>query len=199
VSENQIVSKPAQTIVPLSPLIAQRWSPRVYDPSHTISHGDVLALGEAARWAPSSNNFQPWKFSILVRGTKEFEAVVERGLTGFNQSWAPSSSALVVVMAERLRTDGKEWDKGIAFFNAGLAASQVVFEAEAMGLKGHYMGGIIHDEIEAILGVKDVWVVNVITVGMQGDISSVSPELQEREREPRTRKPLEEILLHGLG
>lgn len=195
----EIVSKPATTIVPISDLIANRWSPRVFDKDHTLSHGDLLALAEAARWSPSSNNAQPWKFSFLVRGSKEFEAVASAGLTGFNQTWAPNASMFAVVMAEQVRPDGNPWDKAIAFYNAGLASAQVVYQAESMGLRAHYMGGIVHDEIQAILGASGVWVVNVIAIGKQGDAASVSEELQKREHAPRERKPLEEIILHGLG
>ena len=193
------ISKPAETIVPISPLIANRWSPRVFDATHELSHGDVLALAEAARWAPSSNNAQPWKLSILTRGSDEFEVISNSGLTGFNQSWAPNASAYVVVMADKVRPDGNPWDKAIAYYNAGLMSAQVVFEAESMGLKAHYMGGIVHDEIERILAVSGVWVVNVIAIGLQGDVSSASPELQEREVAPRSRKELSEIILHGLA
>ncbi|MFM2019680.1 MAG: hypothetical protein RL718_261 [Actinomycetota bacterium] len=195
----EIISKPAETIVSISDLVAHRWSPRVFDAAHELSHGDVLALGEAARWAPSSNNAQPWKFSILRRSTAEFDAISSSGLTGFNQSWAPHASAYVVVMADQVRPDGKEWDKAIAFYNAGLASAQIVFEAESMGLKSHYMGGIIHDEIAEILGVSGVWIVNVIAIGRQGDVSEVSEELQQRERSARERKPLEDIIIHGLS
>ena len=196
---HEIISKPAETIVAISDLVAHRWSPRVFDGTHELSHGDVLAFGEAARWAPSSNNAQPWKFSILRRSSSEFEAVSASGLTGFNQSWAPHASAYVVVMADQVRPDGKEWDKAIAFYNAGLASAQIVFEAESMGLKSHYMGGIIQDEIEKILGVSGVWIVNVIAIGRQGDVSQASEELQQRERSVRERKPLEDIILHGLS
>ena len=196
---SEIISKPAQTIVAISDLVANRWSPRVFDPEHELSHGDVLALAEAARWAPSSNNAQPWKFSILLRGTEAFEAVSKDGLTGFNQTWAPSASAFVVVMADQMRPDGKEWDKAIAFYNAGLASAQIVYEAESMGLKSHYMGGISHDKIESILNASGVWVVNVITIGKQGDVAAVSEDLQQREKAVRERKPLEEIILHGLS
>lgn len=193
------ISKPAETIVPISPLIAHRWSPRVFDPAHELSHGDVLALAEAARWAPSSNNAQPWKLSILTRGSDEFAAISSEGLTGFNQSWAPNASAYVVVMADQVRPDGNPWDKAIAYYNAGLMSAQVVFESESMGLKSHYMGGIVHDEIERTLGVSGVWIVNVIAIGRQGDLASAPPELQEREQAPRARKELAEIILHGLA
>ena len=197
--DSKIISKPAETIVPISDIIANRWSPRVFDASYELTHGDVLALGEAARWAPSSNNAQPWKFAILLRGTPTFESVSSTGLTGFNQTWAPNASAYVVVLADKTRPDGKEWDKAVVFYNAGLASAQIVYQAESMGLKSHYMGGIVHDEIEATLEVKDSWVVNVIAIGKQGDASSVSEELQARESATRERKPLEEIIIHGLG
>ncbi len=197
--DSQIISKPAETIVPISDIIANRWSPRVYDLTHELTHGDVLALGEAARWAPSSNNAQPWKFAILLRGTPTFESVSSVGLTGFNQTWAPNASAYVVVLADKTRPDGKEWDKAVVFYNAGLASAQIVYQAESMGLKSHYMGGIVHDEIEATLEVKDSWVVNIIAIGKQGGVSSVSEELQARESATRERKPLEEIIIHGLG
>lgn len=195
----EIISKPAHTVVAISDLVANRWSPRVFDASHSLSHGDVLAIAEAARWSPSSNNSQPWKFSILLRGTAEFESVSTAGLTGFNQTWAPNASAYVVVMADQVRPDGKDWDKAVAFYNAGLASAQIVYEAESMGLKSHYMGGILHEEIETILGVQGVWVVNVLAIGKQGAVTAVSEELQQRESAARERKPLEEIILHGLS
>jgi nitroreductase len=102
-------------------------------------------------------------------------------------------------MADQVRPDGKDWDRAVAFYNAGLASAQIVFEAESMGLKSHYMGGIVHDQIEEVLGLNGVWVVNVITIGKQGDVSAVSEELQLREKSARDRKPLEEIILHGLN
>ena len=196
---NQPVSKPATTIVPISALIANRFSPRVFDETHTLSHGDLLAFGEAVRWAPSSNNAQPWKFAFLTRDSEEFKLISEHGLTGFNQTWAPKASMLAVVMANKIRPDGKEWDKAIVYYNAGLASQQLVFEAESMGLKAHYMGGIIHDMVQEIVDVKDVYIVNIIAVGLQASHENVSAEMQERELQPRERKPLMEIISHGIN
>ncbi len=155
-------------------------------------------MAEAARWAPSSNNAQPWKISIVVRESKEFQAISKSGLTGFNQSWAPAASGYVVVMADKLKPDGSPWDQAISYYNAGLMSAQVVFQAEHMGLKAHYMGGIVQAEIENILSVSDSWVVNVIAIGLQGDPSGAVSELAEREQAPRTRKDLSEILIHGF-
>lgn len=194
------LEKPAETSVPIADFIANRWSPRVFDSSHKLSDGDLTALGEAARWAPSSNNAQPWKLALLRRGEAEFEAVSSSGLTGFNQSWAPSASGYVVVIADQLKPDGSAWDKAIAYYNAGLASAQIVFQAEHMGLRAHYMGGIVHDEIAKVLNLdlSKHWIVNVIAVGLQKEHSGASEELQARETARRERKPLSEIVIHGL-
>ena len=189
------ISRAAHTQVPISEVIANRFSPRVYDPSHTISDQEILRLAEAARWAPSGNNSQPWRFAFLKRDDELFKTISQTALTGFNQSWAPDSSLYVVAFANRFKADGSELDKHAAYFNNALATSQIVLEAEAMGLKSHYMGGIMHDEILRLFGIEDAWVTCVITVGAQGDISSVSEELQKRETAPRERKSLTEILV----
>ena len=188
-----MINKPAQTQLPISDLIANRWSPRVFNPSHVITQEQKTRLAEAARWAPSANNSQPWKFAFVDRDSKLHSQLCENGLTGFNQTWAPKASTLVVALANKTRADGSEADKAMAFLNMGLATSQIVFEAEAMGLKTHYMTGIHHDEIAETLGTQDYWVVCVIAIGEQGEVEGISPELLEREQAPRVRKPLEEL------
>ena len=195
----KLITKDAQTIVPIAPLIASRWSPRVFDSQHELSDGDLLALGEAARWAPSSNNAQPWKLAFLKRGTPEFEVLSKQGLTGFNQTWAPSASVYAVVLADQVKPDGSDWDKAISFYNAGLMSAQVVFQAEHMGLKAHYMGGIVHDVVASQLGITKQWVVNVIALGKQASDEHSSDDLKQRERAERVRKPLEEIVIHGIS
>lgn len=196
--EQKLISKPAKTIVPINPAIAQRWSPRVFDEVFEVSSGDILALAEAGRWAPSSNNAQPWKFSFLKRGTKEFDLISQKGLTGFNQAWAPKASLYAVIFAEQHKPDGTDWDKAISFYNAGLTSAQIVFQAEHMGLRAHYMGGIVHDQIVKILDTNNLWPVNVIAIGKQANHEDASKELQARETATRDRKTLAELVLHGI-
>ncbi len=195
---NAPIQKPAVTSFPISAILQNRWSPRVFDESHIVTDGDVMALAEAARWAPSSNNFQPWKFAFLKRGTEEFNQISATGLTGFNQTWAPKASLYVVVLADQKRPDGSDWDKAIAFYNAGLASAQIVIQAESMGLRAHYMGGIVHEKVLEILEVTDSWAVNILAIGLQGSHEAVSADLQARETAPRERKSLEEIVVLGL-
>ncbi len=195
---NAPIQKPAVTSIPISAILQNRWSPRVFDESHVVTDGDVMALAEAARWAPSSNNSQPWKFAFLKRGTEEFNQISQTGLTGFNQTWAPKASLYVVVLADQKRPDGSDWDKAIAFYNAGLASAQIVIQAESMGLRAHYMGGIVHEKILEILEVADSWAANILAIGLQGSHGAPSADLQARETAPRERKPLEEIVVLGL-
>jgi len=189
------IQKPAHTSVPISDVIANRYSPRVYDPTHTISEQEVLRLAEAARWAPSGNNSQPWRFAFLKRDEPTFQAVADTGLSGFNKSWAPDASLLVVAFADKVKADGSEIDRHGSYFNNALATAQIVLEAEAIGLKSHYMGGIDHEEILRIFDIDDAWVTCVISIGAQGDPADASQALQEREAMPRERKALSEILV----
>jgi nitroreductase len=189
------IQKPAQTSVPISEVIANRFSPRVYDRTHNISDQEVARLAEAARWAPSGNNSQPWRFAFLKRDEATFQVIAETGLSGFNKSWAPDASLFVVAFADKKKADGSDIDRHASYFNNALATSQIVLEAEAIGLKSHYMGGIDHDEILKIFGIEDAWVTCVISVGAQGDPVEASKALQEREAMPRERKPLDEILV----
>ena len=192
------IQKPANTSVPISDLLANRWSPRVYDPTHEMTKEQVLRLAEAGRWAASGNNAQPWRFGFTLRGEELFESISTVGLTGFNASWAPHASLYVLAFADKFKADGTELDRNSAYFNNALATSQIVFEAEAMGLKAHYMGGVIHDEILKLVGIEDAWLTCVITIGLQGDASIVSDELQQREATPRERKALSEIVITKL-
>ncbi|MEY5023567.1 MAG: hypothetical protein RL569_480 [Actinomycetota bacterium] len=189
------IQKPANTSVPISELLANRWSPRVYDPTHVMTQEQVTRLAEAARWAASGNNAQPWRFAFTLRGEELFEKISAGMLSGFNASWAPHASLYVLAFADKQRADGTEIDRHASYFNNALATSQLVFEAEAMGLKAHYMGGVLHDEILKLVGVEDAWLTCVITIGAQGDASNVSEELQQREAAPRERKPLDQILI----
>lgn len=194
-----IVSKPATTQVPISSLLANRFSPRIYDPSKGISHEQKLALAEAARWAPSSSNSQPWNFAFLDHGTELFDQVCEKGLTGFNQSWAPSASLLVVVMRQLARPDGTALEPNVTHYNLGLASAQLVFQAEDLGFKSHYMTGIVPDAIDALLEVAGYKTFSVIAIGRQAELETAASELQEREAAQRERKPLDQIVSHGLA
>lgn len=124
------MQKKAQTSVPIHTILTDRWSPRSFDPAALISTEDMTALLEAARWAPSSYNFQPWRFIISRRGDETFQKICE-AISGFNQVWAPNASALVAVVVEQ-KTEGHIYPP-IALFDTGLAVSQLTVEAHHRG------------------------------------------------------------------
>jgi nitroreductase len=188
------MSKTPETSAPLTALLASRWSPRSYDQTHEISEQELLSILEAGRWAASSNNGQPWRFSVAKRGTELHEKVVA-GLTGFNQSWAPDAAALIVISIKR--SDAGESIKG-NFYDAGLAVAQMSIQAQALDLYTHQMGGILHDQLHKSLGLSaDLEVAVVISVGKKDVPEKFEGEALARENAPRTRLDLSEIVLHG--
>jgi nitroreductase len=190
------MQKKADTSVPIHPILESRWSPRAFDAQATISTEEMTAFLEAARWAPSSYNFQPWRFIISRRGDVVFEKICE-ALSGFNQVWAPTASALVAVVVEQ-KTEGHIFPP-IALFEAGLAVSQLTIEAHHQGFIVHQMIGF--DKVKMnntfdISGQRDCIV--ILAIGRQGPAENL-PEGPARDREvlPRERYPLSDLIIQG--
>ena len=89
------MSRAAETSAPIHPVLAERWSPRSFDPTKSLTMADLTPAFEAARWAPSANNAQEWRFLVGFRGDATFAALTER-LSGWNASWAPTAGAIVI-------------------------------------------------------------------------------------------------------
>jgi len=189
---HEIVQKPADTTANLHPLVRDRWSPRIYDPEHNLSMAELESIGEAFRWAPSSSNQQPWKLVLLTRGSELFEKIASTGLTGFNQTWAPDASALAVVLAAKT-FEGKERKMAETYFDVGLASSQLVTQVESMGLKAHFMGGIVPEKITELLNVSEHAVICVIALGKQGSTLGKNEAIVSREKAPRTRNSSSDV------
>jgi len=190
------MQKKAETSVPIHPILTDRWSPRSFDHAALISTEDMTALLEAARWAPSSYNFQPWRFIISRRGDATFQTICE-SLSGFNQVWAPSASALVAVVVEQ-KTEGHIYPP-IALFDTGLAVSQITVEAHHRGFVVHQMIGFDKERMNKsfdITGQRDCIV--ILAIGRQGPAENL-PEGQAREREllPRERFQLSDLIISG--
>jgi nitroreductase len=190
------MKKKAETSVPIHPILTDRWSPRSFDPTALISTEDMTALMEAARWAPSSYNFQPWRFIISRRGDETFQKICE-AISGFNQVWAPNASALVAVVVEQ-KTEGHIYPP-IALFDTGLAVSQLTIEAHHRGFIVHQMIGFDKEKMNKtfdISGQRDCIV--ILAIGRQGPPENL-PEGQAREREvlPRERNQLSDLIISG--
>ena len=188
------MNKKPETSAPLTDLLDKRWSPRAYDAKHLISDQDMLSILEAGRWAPSASNGQPWRFSVAVRGT-DVHAKVTEGLGGFNQAWAPTASAMIVISIKK-NEDGTSSSKN--FYDAGLAVSLMTVQAQSLDLHSHQMSGIVPEVIQEGLAIPAEYeVAVVVAIGKVTSPDVFEGAAYEREIAPRTRLPLEEIVLHG--
>ncbi|GAA1611843.1 nitroreductase family protein [Leucobacter chromiireducens] len=183
----------AQTSAPVLDTLAERWSPRAFDASHAFDKGALRGVFEAARWAPSANNSQPWRFILARRGSESF-AKIEDTLAGFNKMWAGSAAALVVNIAEVADAEGnpQPW----AEYDLGQAVAHLSVQAHAEGLYVHQMGGFDRAAISAAFGLEERFVpVSVMVIGAIGAVEQLPEPLREREVAPRTRIELEDLFV----
>jgi nitroreductase len=160
-----------------------------------MSHAELMPLFEAARWAPSSYNAQPWRFVFALRGTPAWETFTGL-LVDFNKAWARNAAALVVVAARTAFEHNGEANSTHAF-DAGAAWENLALEASARGLVAHGMAGFDHEAAAAAVKLPPGHVVlAMIAIGKPGRKEDLSVELQEREF-PSDRRPLEEIVMEG--
>lgn len=188
-----LASRHADTDAPLITPLVERWSPRAYDPAAELSDDTVRTLLEAARWAPSANNVQPWRFIVARRGTAAFTTIHD-ALMGFNQAWADSAAALVVNIAEVADEGGapRPWAK----YDLGQAVAHMSVQAQHDGLHTHQMGGFEAARLAEAFGLRDgLEVVSITAVGKVGDASALPEPLREREVAPRSRKPLDQLVI----
>lgn len=187
------ISRAADTTSPILPVLAERWSPRGFDPTAVIDETTLTTILEAARWAPSASNMQPARFIVARRGSASF-ATIHEGLMGFNKAWADAASVLIVNVATLPIDDTREnpW----ARYDLGQAVAHLTIQAQHEGLHTHQLGGFDAAAIAAAFNLTaDQAVVSVTVLGVLGDADALSPELYARESAPRTRKPLTELLL----
>lgn len=172
--------------------LRSRWSPSVFDAAHVLSDEEITHLLEAAQWAPSSGNRQPWRYVVAPRGSTAHQVLVPH-LSRGNSGWVPRASVVflsVVVPG----VDGNELaDLLIPVHDVGQASAHLTLQARAMGLHAHQFGGFDHDAVAAGLGVPaTARVIAGIAVGVRGDPAEVSERDAEREHRVRTRRPLVE-------
>lgn len=190
-------ARAATTSVQVHPLLAQRWSPRGFDAAHQLTDRDLDALLEAARWAPSASNSQPWRFLVSRRGDDTFALLADMLATG-NRSWAPQASALVLVVAQTTDETGRS--RPWALYDTGQAVAALSVQAEATGLSVHQMGGFDANAARQVFGLnRDLTPVVVLAVGRHDPAADLPEPLAARERAPRTRHPLRALLLDRHG
>ena len=183
---------------PIDPMFLERWSPRAFT-GEAMSEADLLTMLEAARWAASSYNSQPWRFLYARRGTAHWDKFLDL-LVPFNRSWAKDASALVVLVSNSLmRPPGAEKDvpSHSHSLDAGTASGYFALQASRMGWFVHGMVGVDMDRAFADLNVPQGFRVEAAyAVGKRGDASSLPEALQAREQ-PSPRVPLAQLAFEG--
>lgn len=181
----------------VDPQFTGRWSPRAFT-EETLSEPQVLALLEAARWAPSAINAQPWRFAWALRGTEAFAAIHDALMPG-NQPWAGKAAALVAVASATTRTgqDGAVVPHASHAFDTGAAWANLALQAHLAGLAAHAMGGFDAARLAAATGLPEGHVLHaVVAVGRPG-AADLLPEPYRGRETPSGRKPLSEIAGRG--
>ncbi len=186
------MEKPADNAFPIHELIKRRWSPRAFS-EHPIEHNKLLSLFEAARWAPSALNAQPWSFILAIKDDKVgFDRLLEC-LPEKNQRWAQGAPVLVLSVAHLSYHSGKP-DR-LAFYGVGLAVENLVTQATALGLYVHQAGGINQEAVRKAFNIPQGYEpVDVIAIGYLGDPESLPSQLRKQEQAPRERKPLKQFV-----
>lgn len=181
---------------PIAAQFINRWSPRAFAES-PLSAADLLPMFEAARWAPSASNNQPWRFAYGLRGDAAFAKLAE-ALVPFNRSWAEKAAALVAVASRStVAKDGVENPNPWHTFDAGTAWGSFALQAHLNGLAAHAMGGFDAAKLADALAMPAGYVLHaVVAVGHQGDPAILPDALRARET-PSPRLALDQIVGHG--
>jgi nitroreductase len=188
--------KNAVTDYPIQQVLSERWSPYGFADC-PVSEADLRSLFEAARWAASSYNEQPWNYLVATReNTHEFSRLL-LCLVEANQAWAKAAPVLVLgVVSLRFARNNK--DNRAAVHDLGLAAGNLLAEATARGLSVHQMIGILPDKAREVYRIPDhyeAW--TAMAIGYKADPATLPDALKERDLAPRQRKPLREFIFTG--
>jgi nitroreductase len=167
----------------INPQFTDRWSPRSFT-GEALSHEQVLTLLEAARWAPSASNLQPWRFVYALRGTAHWDGIFQ-ALVPFNQRWAHSAGALIVVAsATTSASAGKTEAKPNPWhaFDAGAAWAQLGLQAVHSGLAAHAAGGFDSEKLRVAIELPEDFAIHaVVMVGKRGPREALPEDLAARE------------------
>jgi len=190
------MEKPATADHPIHELIQRRWSPRTFS-DRSVDNKTILSLLEAARWAPSSYNEQPWYFIVAVRDNEnEYNRLLECLVPG-NQGWAKQAPVLML-SAVSLNFQKNEKPNRHAFHDLGLAVAGLSFQATAEGLFLHQMAGIDVQKARETFNIPEGYeAVTGIALGYPANPEDLPEEIREQERAPRARKALGEFVFSG--
>lgn len=184
--------KHAPAVPGVEEVIRQRWSPRAFA-DKDVSTEQLKAIFEAARWAASSSNEQPWRFLVGRRGDEIYQKIFN-SLVEFNQSWAKSAPVLILSVAKKTFT-AKGNPNRTALHDTGAATANLTLQATASGLHTHSMAGFDSDQVRASFAIPSDYEIGAVTaIGYFGEPSTLPEHLLKIEVAPRQRKALEEFV-----
>lgn len=173
-------------------IFLDRWSPRAYDDKE-VPEDILYSIFEAARWAPSASNEQPWRF-IIARTKADREKFYPFIMEG-NRIWCEKAPVIAVIIGNKITSKGQP--NGAVAFDTGAAWSYLALEAARKGLVTHAMGGIFKDKAREILEIPEEYeVFAAITIGYEGKKEDLADVLQEREQ-ASDRRPIKETVFEG--
>jgi nitroreductase len=181
---------------PIHDFIARRWSPYAFS-EDSVSNDDLLSLFEAARWAASSYNEQPWSYIVATKANpEEFELLLSCLVEG-NQSWAKAAPVLALGCTS-LHFARNDKPNAAAIHDLGLASANLTLEATARRLFVHQMIGILPDKAREVYEIPEgVQPLTGLAIGYLADPSSLPEQYRERDLAPRQRKTLSEFVFGG--
>lgn len=187
--------KKADTNYPIHKLIQKRWSPRAFS-DKSVEPELLNQLFEAARWAPSSYNEQPWRFIVARKEDEKAFIKLARVMNDFNRDWAADAPVLALGLTKTtFDLDGRQNEH--AEHDLGQAIAHLTFEATHNDLYVHQMAGIHPDKAVELYDIpEDVEPMTMFAIGFKGQPESLEGKLQKQETSPRSRKALDEIIIN---
>jgi len=182
-------NKKAKTIYPIHDYLGNRWSPRAFE-SRPVEKEKLLSLFEAARWAPSASNLQPWHFIIGFKGDHTYQKIYDT-MVEFNQIWAKTAPVLVLTVS-KITIDDTDNPNGTYKYDLGQSVAHITFQAMHEGLYVHQMTGFDRLKAEQSFGIPaNFEAVSLISIGYQGDYKILPERMQKSEKAVRIRKELD--------
>ena len=191
-----MITKETPTAYDIHPLIRERWSPRAFD-QKPVSEEELKTVLEAGRWAPSSNNLQPWRIIYGLKETQTFDRILEC-LQPFNQSWVKNATVLMLGCFKKTNSKGQE--NFHALHDLGLFMANASLQAHHMGIGVHQMAGIHFEKAKKEFGFpEDYHVATGVALGYYGGDAKnqLSEELVVQENKKRERKPQDDFVFNG--
>ena len=180
---------------PTHTLFEQRWSPRAFD-DRAVDYDKIHLLFEAAKWAPSSRNAQPWRFIFATKEMSDYKVFIDL-MTEVNQQWASTAPLLVMPLAQVISTY-KNRPNRLAFFETGMAVGNLLAQATAMDLMVHQMSGYDHERAKETLVIPTRYEpMSIMAIGYKGEPAKLPSDVAAWEQRERTRMEMSKFLVQG--